>query len=793
MRYFEPPVLIPSSLLCIHCDEPVYSVFYDDLDAKKERPFCCQGCLTVYQVLQKEGLEEYYDIKHNAGLYKRRSPVEVQNAKYHYMDDKDFLQEFSYHNSMEFYLEGIHCLACLWLIEKLPKFVPGVISSKLDMEKSIATIVIDESGKFSVVAQTLNQLGYRPHALKKNEEAHDLKIKEQRQYLLRMGIAAAGASNIMLYAVSLYAGAADLYAKIFNALTVVFALPVLTYSAFPFYKNAWHSLKNKTLSIDVPISVSLILGAAMGLYNLFTGVHENYFDSLTTLVFLLLISRYFLKILQEKALSAKDLHFFYQGESVKRLAKDTTDVFEEIHPKYIAIGDQLKIAPGEFIPADGIIIKGKTYINMSLLSGESMPVSLQKADTVFAGTQNISNEIVISVQKNHQETRLGQILKSVESGWSNRAAIVDLTDKVSKYFILGVFALSLVLFLQYALNGQMKVAIEQALTLLIVTCPCALALSVPLTFTRALNKAADNGIIIKNEAVIQKLSEIKNVLIDKTGTLTLGKMNVEKIDRLNHPQSQLELVDIIYSLEKLSLHPVAQALVQYSLQENARLYAVENYVEVPGVGVQGQIIGFDYEINHAGLWENKRLIATFTLSDKVRRDSKIALKKLLRLKLKIFILSGDKASQVEKVAEDLGVNRENVLAELSPEQKSAIVKNTPKSMMIGDGANDAIAFANAHVGVAVLGSVDMALRAADIYLVTPGIAPIHKLLTLGIETMKVIHRNLFLSLAYNMTSVFFVFMGYINPLVAAIIMPLSSVTVLGSSLWGTKKLRNLWK
>ena len=436
--------------------------------------------------------------------------------------------------------------------------------------RSVSQSRYDDQGKFSQVAHELNQLGYRPHVLKKNQDSHGLKMIEERHFLLRMGVAAAGASNIMLYAVSLYAGAQDTYAKVFNFLTVVFAFPVLTYSAYPFYRNAWHSIKNKNLSIDVPISMSLILGGVMGVYNLLQGIHENYFDSLTTLVFLLLISRYFLKKIQEKALSNTDLHFFYQSESVQRLIKEDTSFkqTEEVHPQYIRTGDLLKVSVGQFIPADGKIIKGRSYLNMSLLTGESQPVVTKKGDKVFAGTQNISEDLIIEVEKHHGETRLGEILLRVESGWSQRPPIVDVTDRIAKYFILSVFMLSVILFAYVYQNQSFKFALEHALTLLIVTCPCALALSVPLTFTRAMNKASDNGIIIKNEAVIEKLSEIQNIFIDKTGTLTYGKYQIQNLQQIKKLQKDHTLYDVLYSLEKFSHHPMAKALIQYISRHN---------------------------------------------------------------------------------------------------------------------------------------------------------------------------------------------------------------------------------
>jgi heavy metal-(Cd/Co/Hg/Pb/Zn)-translocating P-type ATPase len=780
---------------CIHCDESAINALFDDEDVQHLYPFCCHGCLTVYNILHQKGLESYYEIKKQSALFKRRSPVEIKSVQFKFLDDPQFLAEYSYLNTfqektMEFYLEGIHCLACLWLIEKLPEILDSVITCKLDLERSVATVVLKEGGRFESAAREFNHLGYRPHPLKKNQVAANLKIKEERTGLIRIGIAGAAAGNIMIYAVSLYAGAEEDFGRLFNALTVFFAIPVLTYCAFPFYKNAWHAIKNRTLSIDIPISIALLVGGVMGIYNMVSGINENYFDSLTTLVFLLLLSRYFLQKIQAKGLSPQDLHFFYQSESVLKAEESNPTVFKEIHPRFIKINDLLKIRAGEFIPADGVVLDGSSNLNNSLLTGESLPVKVRPGEKVFTGTQNLDHDLLIRAEKINNETRLGSILKNVENGWAHRSHIVDLTSKVSKYFTFAVFVLAVILFFHLYQTGDTRLAFEQAITLLIVTCPCALALATPLTFTRALTKAAQQGIIIKSDEVIEKLSKVKNIFIDKTGTITHGKLEVSHFECISSPAISIE--NIILNLERNSHHPVAIALLNFIERKYCQTLPVTDHVEIIGVGVSGMIRDNFYEINKDGVFENKIKIASFVVSDCVRSDSKQALKDLHGHSLRVQILSGDNSEVVNKIAADINLPAAYALSGLSPENKSQLIKSTPLSMMVGDGANDAIALSHADVGVAVLGAMDISLRAADVYLTTPGLAPVEKLITLSEETMKVIRRNLVLSLIYNSVSVTAAFMGLINPLVAAIIMPLSSLTVLASTMIGTKKLRALW-
>lgn len=780
---------------CLHCDEPAIAPLYEKGDVNSEKPFCCEGCLTVYSVIQGKGLGEYYTIKQDTAVFKRRAPAESQASTFSYLNDQEFLKEFSWaidgKEVMEFYLEGIHCLACLWLIEKLPEFVPGIFSSKLDLERSVVTIVLNENGKFSIAASELSKLGYKPHPLRKNQETNDLKKKEERSWLIRIGIAGAASGNIMLYAVSNYGGASGAYAELFNTISVIFAVPVFAYSAVPFYQNAWNALKNKTLSIDIPISLSLIVGALMGVYNLAIGVPDNYFDSLSALVFLLLLSRYFLHKIQEKGLDATDLHYFYQSDSVLIQDLKCADGYREIHPRFIKKNDIIKVRPLEIIPGDGEILVGQSHVNNSLLTGESLPFKVEAGDKVFSGTQNLDQELLIKVNRPLDESRLGQILKNVENGWAHRSQIIQLTNTISKYFTLAVILLSFGLFFYLYQSHSLIEALEGAITLMIVTCPCALALAVPLTFTRSLSMASKAGIIIKSDEVIERLAKIKAIFLDKTGTITYGKIKVVSLNQSS--PSGLPLVDIIHALEKKTRHPVGLALFDYAKKHFAKDHTVTEFKEILGRGVSGKIGNHFYEINSDGIYEDQRKVGTFEVADTIRDDSRDALKRLMLSDYQIKMLSGDRKEVAFNIAQRVQLDSTSVHAELTPESKSEMIRKADHAMMVGDGANDAIALSEASVGVAVMGAMDISLRAADVYLSTPGLQPVVQLMTLSRETMKVIRRNLILSLLYNSTSVVLAFCGLISPLTAAIIMPLSSLTVLISTLVGTRKLRMLWK
>ncbi len=779
--------------LCVHCDEQALRPLYLPQDSERKLPFCCQGCLTVYGVLKDLSLSSYYDIKNASVSFKRRAPVKITENSYSYLDDKQFQADHCYRDQngflvMDFYLEGIHCLACLWLIEKLPQILSGVIHSKLDLEKSVASVTVSGEGKFSLVARELDQLGYRPHALDRNQDSKLHKEKEERSFLMRLGVAGAAAGNIMIYSFSLYAGASDETAKIFNVLTVLLAIPVFTYSAFPFYQSAWNSLKNKMISIDIPISLALILGGIMGVRGLVLNFEENYFDSLTALVFLLLLSRYFLRKIQDRGLSAKDLHYFYQNESVLR---QTENGFEDTHTQYLKTGDVIKVRADEFIPVDGKVISGDSLLNNSLLTGESVPDHVKAGHKVFSGTQNLGADLLIEVEHVSRDTRLGKILKHVEQGWAMRSRTVDLTSTVAKYFTIIVIALSAILFMSLYAEMGMSHALTRALTLLIVTCPCALAISVPLTFHRSLTLAARNGCIVKSDEVFEKLNHAQRIFLDKTGTVTLGQLEVTKLHPLR--PGRYNLSDVIYSLEERSRHPVARALMEYAFKNEGKKLPVTDFREIPGKGVEGRIGSDFYSICDKTIFENDSAVAVFTVKDGVRKDSAEMISRFQKKNFAVALLSGDRSEIVFPLAQEVGITNTMAFSSISPEEKVRLVKQNPHSVMVGDGANDAMAIEAADVGIAVSGAMDISLRAADVYLTTPGLSGVENLLTLSRETMKVVKRNLILSIVYNSLSVFFVFTGVINPLVAAIVMPMSSLTVLLSTLWGTRQMRALWK
>ncbi|MFT6630824.1 MAG: Cu2+-exporting ATPase/Cu+-exporting ATPase [Bacteriovoracaceae bacterium] len=786
------------SKLCTHCNEKI--IIPVNLDSNSKLSFCCQGCKTVYEILHDHKLETYYQLREQSEKASF-TPISTTQQKFLYLDDKEFLEKYaqstSSTNTITFYLENIHCLACLWLIEKLSDFIPGVLNSKLNMSKSTVEITARIGTNFSIIAKQLEALGYPPHPIMEDSELKKLQQKEDHKDLIRIAVAFFCTGNIMLLAFSVYAGADGAIRMYFDWLSFFLYLPIFFYAAIPFYKSAWTSIKNKTISIDFPIVLALILGGIFSFHSVYFSLEHIYFDSLTMLVFLLLTSRYILKKSQQKGLASSEISSFFTNIISYKIEKHGK--IKEVYSKFLKINDKIIIYPGDTVPVDAVITKGTTNINNSLLTGEIIPLKVTVGEEILSGTINIEQEIEALVIQTASDSKLGQILQAVEKGWNQKTNIITFTDKIAKYFVSTVFIISIIVLIYFISQGRYEDAIIRSLTLIIITCPCALGLTTPLSLTLALAKLAKKGIIVKDELVIEKTNELENIIFDKTGTLTYGKFKV--VEWINHHKEPH--YNIVYELEKKSSHPIAKSIISFilsQLQNEPEKLNVFEFEEILGVGPKGIIENSLFEIKafkggkrsstHIGLYKDNELINEVILDDTIKDGAIEELRKIELLGLKTFILSGDNNFVVGEVGKTLGIKNENIFSEKNPNEKLEIIQSIPNSMMLGDGANDAIALSFSNVGVAMHGSVDISLRASSVFMANNDLKNISKLIIISKETIKLIKRNLIFSLSYNVLGCLLAVQGLISPLTAAILMPLSSFTVLISTILGTKKLRN---
>lgn len=698
------------------------------------------------------------------------------------------------------FVEGVKCSHCLQRIESAFLTHPEVRSVRMDMGQSILSFQISEQAQLPELAQTVEGLGFPTTPLKVDQD-HELAQKQaSRRSLYKIGVAGVAAGNIMLLSVSLYSGADQTeFRNYFEWVSALLFLPVFFYSALPFYKIAWADIAKRQISIDLPIVMAIIGGTILSFYHLaFTG-GDIYFDSLAVLVFLLLSSRHFLAELQKKFLNPKYLHSFLNTSQA--LVK-TPNGWESRPVEDLKSEDIIQLKYGEQLPADGRLLEEGGFLNTSVLTGESLPEKVGPRQNVFAGTTWMSGPVSMQVQKIGDNTRMGRIFQQMEAELMRKTPLLTLTDRVAKYFTLAILSISAIFLASY-LWVDSEEAIRRSLALIILACPCALALATPLTQSLGLMKSAKLGAIIKNAGALEALFQIKNVVFDKTGTLTTGQLRLTSIGRNLMTKTDEKA---LLALESLSCHPVAYCLLDYFGRDaQDSLPEVLDHRRLKSGGISGTVFDHQYSARKSSTQEpnafgpsvdffrDEELIAQFQFADAVRSSSLETCQRLGQMGLPIHLLTGDLPAPSQHVAQTLGIPENHVYASQSPEQKQQVIKSLPHAMMVGDGVNDSVALAAADVGVSVHGSMKNSLAASDIYLTTAGVQRIPDLLTLATETRKVIVRNLTISVFYNLIFGILALVGYVNPLVAAILMPLSSLTVVISAVLGTSRMRMLDK
>ncbi|HWO13439.1 MAG TPA: cation-translocating P-type ATPase, partial [Polyangiaceae bacterium] len=775
--------------------------------------------------LREHALDGYYS-------YRDREPGNAPPAlatgrDYSEFDDPRFLDLYAGsrgdHRTLELLLEGVHCAACVWLVEKLPELVPGVTSCRLDYARRTALVSFRAGApgpgagaasgatttQASAIARTLDRLGYPPHPHREGARAA-IARREERDLLTRLGVAGASAGNSMLFALALYSGGfADMDAeqtRYFRLLSALVALPAVTWSAAIFYRGALGALRARRPHMDLPLSLGIVLGVLWGTFNLLRGAGEVYFDSLSTLVFVLLAARLVQVRQQARAELAAGSAHALTPHAARQL--DAAGAVTVVPAESIPHGARVEVLAGDTFPVDGEVIVGASQADTSWLSGESEPQRIEVGSEVFAGTTNLMSRVVVSAERSGAETRAARLWREVERAAQRRAPIATVAERASAYFLIGVLLLAVIAFLAWLPAGAGR-AIEVAVALLVVTCPCGLALATPLTVSAALGQAARAGLLIKGGAFIEALSKPALIVFDKTGTLTEGRLSLVRWvgDTSLGPQ--------IKALEQASSHPLARALVRaLSHVPAGTATQVEQHL---GIGVRGIVDGRRVTVGAVASataplpeWADTALRgierdgqspvvvcvdgvlrAVLAVGDPIRPDAARVLARLRQSGNRLVLLSGDRTAVVEHVVRQLarqsGVRElfETAGGELGPEAKLAFVEAArargERVFMVGDGVNDAAALAAASVGVAVHGGAEASLQAAGVFATRPGVEPLLELLRGSRRALGVIHMNLALSLAYNVAAASLCLAGAITPLWAAVIMPLSSLTVVSHS------------
>lgn len=812
------------SISCTHCQLPVPAGL---IRAGEPQQFCCHGCETAYRLIHSCGLDAYYAIQERQAAVPTAWDEKSQDhSQYQEYDSEKFQTLFGKMGprtgEITFVVEGIHCAACIWLLEKLPHLVPGVMESTVNWgRRTVRVRWRTDSVLLSSIAKTLAQLGYPPHPVGR-EKNDDLRKHENRKHLIRLGVAGAAAGNNMLIAIALYLGMfshiSDSTVVLFRWTSCLLGTLSVVWPGAVFFRGGWYALRTWTPHMDLPIALGLGAGLISGIVNTILNHGEIYFDSLSVLVFVLLLGRWIQYRQQQTASDSIEMLYRLTPKTTRRLREG---VAVTIPSDLLEVGDVVEIRAGETFPGDGVVLQGKSGVDQAILTGESAQVQVGPGDAVAAGTLNCESMLQVTIQAVGLDTRIGKVLELVQESAAKRPKIVELADQRGGYFVVVILILAIMTLAGW-LWIEPAMAVERMIALLVIACPCALALATPLAVSVGLARGANEHLLIKSGDVFQRLTDSprpnlpKRLWLDKTGTLTWGRMLVHRWE------GNREVWPAVAAVQQNSTHPIAQAMVQFvrSKCERDTWPEVQEVIQSQHGGIGGVIDGHNIWIGNQAFVERQgimvgdqwrafgeqglaegyspifvaqdsKVVAVALVGDGLRPDVKRHVDWLRQQGWQVGILSGDHQAVVRQVAAAIHVPSEQAFGDQLPEDKVRMIEQSLNDsavvVMVGDGVNDSAALAAASVGIAAHHSAEVSLQAAPVYLGRPGLAGVVDLLMVSRGTMKNIRRNFAFSLTYNLTAVCLAGLGFINPLGAAILMPISSLTVVGLSFWPIRR------
>lgn len=797
----EYQVLIDNKKECFHCGDECIS---GKTIHFQQKTFCCEGCKSVFEIVQTNQLGDYYDLQKTPGV---KLDENLRADKYLYLEGGEARKSFVLFedNSIVkvlFYIPKIHCSSCVWLLENLSRIFDGIVNSRVDFLKKELTVTFKKKNiQLSVLAYQLNQLGYEPQQALSEQTTT---IKDKSLYI-KIGVAGFCFGNIMLFSFPEYLGLNSSvdgnFSLLFNYLNILLSLPVLLYCSSDYFKSAYTSIRKGFVNLDIPIAIGIVALFGRSLYEILSHTGTGYLDSLAGLLFFLLIGRWY----QSKTYSALSFerdYLSYFPVSVIRI-----DEFGKEYPvliKDIQVGDKIVIRNQEVVPVDSFILTGEASINYSFVTGESQPVSVHKGELVHAGGRQMGATIILETKREVSQSYLIQLWNQDVFKSEKKSQLSRLAFLISRNFTVGVLLISLFTFLYWWYNDQ-SVIINAVTSVLIVACPCALALTIPFSFGNSLRLLGRIGFFIKNTTIVESIASVDTFVFDKTGTITHADEST--VEFVGKSFSENERI-LIATAAKHSTHPLSRAVCSFLNIEGTA--TTDLFEEIPGKGLRAVVEGKELRLGTmnfvSGMTLEEQIGSSrvhvsidneykgfYNIQNKYREGIE-ELMQYISKKAEVYLLSGDNSSEstyLQKYFKSSG----HMLFNQSPLDKLNFIKDLQakgkKVMMLGDGLNDAGALKQSNVGVSVNDNVYNFSPSCDVIMEGKRLPNLAGVIQFSRKSILVVKLSLMVSLMYNAVGISFAVSGQLTPLVAAILMPLSSVSVVlfvvGMTNWYAKK------
>lgn len=772
---------------CVHCGEDCgkFPVMWQN------KAFCCNGCKTVYQLLNDNQLYTYYEIENNPGI---KVQTEDFGSKYAYLDNeeiKEKIYDFSEGDfrKVTFYIPAIHCSSCIWLLENLNTLNKGITHSLVNFVKKEVSISFNEKEiSLRQLVELLASIHYIPQITLENIDKSKSK-KSNKKLLLKIGVAGFAFGNTMLLSFPEYIkgnlGIEEKYEMVFGILNFLYAIPVLFYSGSDYLLSAWKNLKHKIINIDLPIAIGMLAIFLQSSYEIFSRTGAGYMDSLTGFIFFLLVGKWY-QSRTYQALSFERDYKSYFPVAVTRLVEGKE---ESILLEKLQKGDTILVHNQELIPADAILKKGTANIDYSFVTGESKPVRKKEGDLLYGGGRQIGSSIELEIQSKVEQSQLTKLWNQDENPTESKS-LSTIIDQVSKYFTLTIISIATLTAIYWWITDA-SVIMKAFTAVLIVACPCALALSIPFTYGNMQRFMGKKGFYLKNAEVIERLSKIDTIVFDKTGTITQN--NDFNINYTGENLSDKEK-SMLKSLCRHSTHPLSSAI--YKHLENFDLSEVNNYRELPARGLIGEFGTVQIKIGSAEFVKtkekenikngsvvyisfNNNVKGKFIIKTKYREGLKDLINQLSK-KYELHLISGDNEQEKESLL-PLFKNEALMHFNQSPQNKLDYIKQLQQEgknvLMIGDGLNDAGALKASNTSISIADNVYHFSPACDAILEAGKFKNLMQFINLSKTSIKIVKSSFGISFIYNAVGLSYAVSGLLSPIIAAILMPLSSVSV----------------